>query len=395
MRLVLLSTALYSANSVATHIYAASYAGSVTTLSPQSKNGNYSLSTVAQTNDCGISPSWLMLDSDHSLMLCLNEGIGATNGSLTSFRTNSNGSLTTLDILETMTGPVMSAIYTIPSNSQQRFVAIAHYEASAVTAYTWNSSTGHLARTQTFTYQLPAPGPVPDRQDASHPHGVIVDPTGRFVLVPDLGMDRIHIFKISPSNGHLQPQAPLLVEPGSGPRHAVFWTTSPNKKAASSDDTVLYLVSELGNNLSAFKPRYTQKGLFFAKMFEENTYGGKAAPDGSKASGIQITPGNDHVVVSNRGDATFGKEIDSFAVFKCASFHGSRTTNVSFVGLFPAYGSFPREFDINGDNGKVAVALQNSHAVVLTENNAQTGGPGKLLARKTLYGEIPIAIWGP
>lgn len=160
-------------------------------------------------------------------------------------------------------------------------------EASAVTVYTWNSSTGHLARTQTFTYQIPAPGPVPDRQNASHPHGVMVDPTGRFVLVPDLGMDRIHIFKISPSTGHLQPQAPLLVKPGSGPRHAVFWT--PSSKAVSIDDTVMYLVSELGNTLSAFKPRYTRNGLSFTKVFEENIHGGEAAPDGSKASGIQIT----------------------------------------------------------------------------------------------------------
>ncbi|KAJ5766740.1 uncharacterized protein N7511_004356 [Penicillium nucicola] len=393
MRLSLLSTVFCGTFSVASHIYAASYSGTVTTLSPQSKNGSYSLSKVAQTNDCGISPSWLMLDDEENMMLCLNEGIGAANGSLTSFRANSNGSLTTLDKIETLTGPVMSAVYNIPSNHQQRFVAVAHYEASAVTAHTWNPSTGRLAQTQTFTYQIPGPGPVPDRQDASHPHGAIVDPTGRFVLVPDLGMDRIHIFKISPSNGHLQPQSPLLVKPGSGPRHAVFWT--PNTESASGNDTVLYLVSELGNTLSAFKTRYTQKGLAFTKFFEENSYGGEAAPDGSKVSGIQITPGNDHIVVSNRGDATFGKGIDSFAVFKCASFHENRATNVSFVGLFPAYGSFPREFDINNDNGKVAVALQNSHAVALTEGNPQTGGPGKLLAKKTLDGEIPIAIWGP
>jgi hypothetical protein len=67
-----------------------------------------------------------MLNSEHNLMLCLNEGIGAANGSLTSFRTNSNGSLTTLDVLETLTGPVMSSVYTMPSNPQQRFVAVAH-----------------------------------------------------------------------------------------------------------------------------------------------------------------------------------------------------------------------------------------------------------------------------
>jgi hypothetical protein len=126
MHLSLLFTMISGAVSVATHIYAASYAGTVTSLSPRSKNGNFSLSKVAQTDDCGISPSWLMLESEHNLMLCLNEGIGAANGSLTSLRTHSNGSLTTLDVLETLTGPVMSATYTIPSDPQQLFVAVAH-----------------------------------------------------------------------------------------------------------------------------------------------------------------------------------------------------------------------------------------------------------------------------
>lgn len=126
MRLVLLSTILFGAASVATKIYAASYSGTVTTLSPKSNNGSYGLSIVAQTKDCGISPSWLTLDATNNLILCLNEGIGAPNGSLTSFKVNSNGSLTTLDVLETVSGPVMSAIYTIPSQPGRRFVAVAH-----------------------------------------------------------------------------------------------------------------------------------------------------------------------------------------------------------------------------------------------------------------------------
>lgn len=156
-----------------------------------------------------------------------------------------------------------------------------------MTAYTLDSTSGYLNRTQTFTYELAAPGPVPDRQDASHPHGAIVDPTGRFVLVPDLGMDRIHIFRISPSSGLLQPQKPLLVKPGSGPRHAVFWT--PKTNVTSTDDTFLYLVSELGNTLTAFRAHYTRNGVTFVKVHEESTYGGEVIPSGSKASGIHIS----------------------------------------------------------------------------------------------------------
>ncbi|KAG0154647.1 hypothetical protein PDIDSM_215 [Penicillium digitatum] len=393
MRVVLLSPVLFGAASVATKIYAASYSGTVTTLSPQKSNGSYELSIVAQTKDCGISPSWLTLDADHNLMLCLNEAIGGSNGSLTSFRVNPNGSLTTLDVLETITGPVMSAIYTIPSQPERRFVAVAHYEGSAVTAYTLDPASGSLNQIQEFTYKLTAPGTVPDRQDASHPHGTIVDPTGRFVLAPDLGMDQIHVFKISPSSGLLQPQKPLLVKPGSGPRHAVFWTPKPN--VASTDDTYLYLVSELGNSLTAFKVQYSHHGLSFVKVHEESTYGGNAAPSGSKASGIQISPENDRIVVSNRGDDTFGKDGDSFAVFTCVNTRGSLDNKFSFVGLYPAYGSFPREFTINNQGGEIAVALQNSHEVSLVQWDEQKKNPGKLLSKVKLDGEIPAAIWGP
>lgn len=126
MRPILLSTILFGVASTASKLYAASYSGTVTTLSPQRAGGGYELSIVAQTKDCGSSPSWLTLDNEHDLMLCLNEGLGAPNGSLTSFRVNSDGSLATLDVLETVSGPVMSALYTIPSQPGRRFVAVAH-----------------------------------------------------------------------------------------------------------------------------------------------------------------------------------------------------------------------------------------------------------------------------
>lgn len=100
-------------------------------------------------------------------------------------------------------------------------------------------------------------------------------------------MDQIHIFKVSPSDGLLQPQKPLLVKPGSGPRHAVFW--APKTNVTSTDDTFLYLVSELENTLTAFKAHYIRNGLTFVKVHEESTYGGEAIPSGSTAAAIHIS----------------------------------------------------------------------------------------------------------
>jgi 6-phosphogluconolactonase (cycloisomerase 2 family) len=46
-------------------------------------------------------------------------------------------------------------------------------------------------------------GTTPSRQDAAHPHEVIVDPTRNFILTLDLGVDLIRIYSINNSTGAL------------------------------------------------------------------------------------------------------------------------------------------------------------------------------------------------
>jgi len=126
MRAFLCLAMLVGATPVASFIYAASYAGIVSTLLLESWNGTYELSVIAENRGCGISPSWLMLNHEHNVILCLNEGVGNSNGSLTSFRMNSNGSLTSLDVVQTLVGPVMSTMYTVPSIANHSFIPVAH-----------------------------------------------------------------------------------------------------------------------------------------------------------------------------------------------------------------------------------------------------------------------------
>jgi 6-phosphogluconolactonase (cycloisomerase 2 family) len=111
---------------LATRLYAASYAGFVTSLSLTKTNGSYELSTLSKATDCGSSPSWLMLDNENSILYCLDEGITASNGSISTFKTNKNGKLTTIQRLKTLSGPVMSAMYSAPQVSARQFLAVAH-----------------------------------------------------------------------------------------------------------------------------------------------------------------------------------------------------------------------------------------------------------------------------
>lgn len=165
-----------------------------------------------------------------------------------------------------------------------------------MTTYSVDPITGDFNRFQTFNFHMGSPGPNAERQDAPHPHGAYLDPTGRFVLVPDLGADFVRIFKINQHTGQLKEVSPLVTKPGLGPRHLVFWTPKNASRAQVANGEVevyCYLVSELMNSLTGYKVAYSESGsMEFTSVSEESTFGGqKPGPDGSKASEIAISVG--------------------------------------------------------------------------------------------------------
>ncbi len=88
------------------------------------------------------------------------------------------------------------------------------------------------------------PGPHRVEQASSHPHHVVFDPSGKYVVVPDKGLDRIFVFAFDASTGKLTPtaQGAAVARSGSGPRHAVFHPTLP----------VLWVVNEIASTVATF-----------------------------------------------------------------------------------------------------------------------------------------------
>ncbi|HWN52776.1 MAG TPA: beta-propeller fold lactonase family protein, partial [Xanthobacteraceae bacterium] len=73
------------------------------------------------------------------------------------------------------------------------------------------------------------PGPHKVEQMSSHPHDVVFDPSGRFVLVPDKGLDRVFVFGFDAAAGRLAPteQGSVKSRPGAGSRHLAFHPKLP------------------------------------------------------------------------------------------------------------------------------------------------------------------------
>ena len=89
------------------------------------------------------------------------------------------------------------------------------------------------------------PGPDGKRQASSHPHDAVFDPSGRFIAVPDLGFDRIFVFRLDAATGKLTPNDPPFVKtrPGAGPRHIAFHPKMP----------LAYVINELGSSVTTYR----------------------------------------------------------------------------------------------------------------------------------------------
>ena len=73
----------------------------------------------------------------------------------------------------------------------------------------------------------------------------MIDPENRFAFAPDLGLDKILIYKLNLEDGSLTANAQpwARVHPGAGPRHLDF---HPNGKYA-------YVINELDSTFTAFR----------------------------------------------------------------------------------------------------------------------------------------------
>lgn len=214
---------------------------------------------------------------------------------------------------------------------------------------------------------MSSPGPVPDRQDAPHPHSALTDPTGAFLLLPDLGADLIRILSISES-GTLT-ECPAAEAPaGTGPRHGVFW--SPD---GDSDTSIFYTVNELGNSVTAWSVTYDTCLTLTPQQTIPTYPEGTTPPEGSKAAAILIRDGN--LYATNRFDKSF--TTDSIAHFEINSESGE----LSFIELVDSGVSFPRTFDLNVEGDMLAVGGQSSADVAILERNVTTGRLGEVLAK--------------
>jgi 6-phosphogluconolactonase len=96
-----------------------------------------------------------------------------------------------------------------------RWIVTANYSAGTVGVVPIQKD-GSLGPRSDLVNLPGEPGPDRKQQASSHPHDIVFDPSGRFIAVPDKGLDRIFVFRLDAANGKLMPNDPPFVATRDG-----------------------------------------------------------------------------------------------------------------------------------------------------------------------------------
>ncbi|KAI1474409.1 3-carboxy-cis,cis-mucoante lactonizing enzyme [Daldinia eschscholtzii] len=358
---------------LAANLLASHYTGKIFSLSFTGSGKNATLVNKSSVSGCGTLPAWLHVDS--GVVYCVDEDWNGS-GILASYSVGSDGSLKQTGRAVTAGASVHGTPY--GGEDGKGFIATVEYDPSTLTRYKLPLSNASTVLAQS-KFNMSEPGPN-SRQNAPHPHAAQLDPTGKFLIVPDLGADLIRVFSIDAKTGDLTACEPGVAGAGDGPRHGAWWAP----EAGSTAGQRLYTVNELGNSVSAWTVSYPDGGcLSLEKTQTLSTYAeGSAAPNGSKAAEVHVS-GN-FLYAANRADETFGPQNDSLVTYSIDPSSGE----IKFVEATPAHAWFPRTFSINKAGDLVAVGGQTSSNVAIVARDPKTGKLGDLVAN------LPIATPG-
>ena len=190
---------------------------------------------------------------------------------------------------------------------------------------------------------------IKEQQNGPHAHCIILDPSERYALAADLGIDKVMIYSFSPRLHELLPakQPSVSLKPGAGPRHL---TLHPNGR-------FLYAINELDSTLTTLK--YSAGTLTTMDTVSTLPEG---FTDVSYCADVHVSPSGKFLYGSNRGH-------NSIVVFALDASTGKPT----LVEHVSTEGKWPRNFVIDPTGKFLLVANQHTDNVVVFNIDAQTG----------------------
>lgn len=192
-------------------------------------------------------------------------------------------------------------------------------------------------------------GADPVRQDRPHPHSAIFSPDGRFIFVPDLGLDVIRCYTIDRQNKTLEYHRDTVLHPGAGPRHFAF---HPDGKSA-------YVINEVDSTITSFT--YQAESGLLNEVMTASTLPEDFSGDNICAE-IALSVDGRFLYGSNRG-------MDSIVVYAV----DATTAKLTFIEHVSTHGGHPRHFTVTPDGGYLIVANRDANNLVVHAIDRHSG----------------------
>ena len=229
-----------------------------------------------------------------------------------------------------------------------KYALVSNYDAGSVTVFPLLED-GSLGEATAFV-QHKGSSVNKERQEGPHAHAAAFSPDNRFVIVADLGLDQLLVYRFDAAAGTLgsDPQVVRAV-PGAGPRHLVF----------DAGGRHLYVINEMQSTVVTYAYDAANGTLSELQIVSALPKGFARA---SEAAEIEIHSSGKFLFASNRGD-------DSIAVFAVNAKDGTLTP-LEFVSTG---GKTPRNFELDPTGAWLLVANQDSDDIVVFRVDPSTG----------------------
>ncbi|MES2898894.1 MAG: lactonase family protein [Pseudomonadota bacterium] len=244
----------------------------------------------------------------------------------------------------------------------------AQYGGGSVAAFSLNPDGSLKARTALIKHQGGAKV-VAGRQERPHAHWVGFSPDNRFAFVPDLGLDKVMIYKVDLASGSLAPHGSGVLPPGAGPRHMKF---HPGGKW-------IYVLNELDLSVSVFGYDAAAGTMAIKETVPTVSKAELLKEQASSASEIHVHPSGKFVYAANRGHDS----ITSFAVNPVSGL-------LTEIGKTNVRGATPRNFNLDPSGRWLLAAGQDSHSLASFAVDAATGA--LTYNRSAIHTPAPICV---
>ena len=290
------------------------------------------------------SPTWLALAPKSAHLYALSE---TDNAKVTAFSIEPGTFALTRINESSAKGPGAAHVAV---NHDGRSAFVANYAGGSLTSFRVEPSGALSAPVSHFQYT-----PSDDTPEHQHPHAhqATPSPDGRWLIVNDLGLDRLLVYRIDQATGALTANDPPFwsTRRKAGPRHVAF---HPNGRW-------LYNVNELDSTVDLLywdtrQGTLTLHGGFVSTLapdFPKNT---------SHCSEILLSPDGHFVYVGNRGSETI-------AVFGVSPADGTLT----MLQLAPHGGKTARHVTLDPTGKWLLVAQQDSNGIAVLSRDPATG----------------------